>query len=384
MIHMRMAMVLVLLSLTHVVCLFGQDSRASPEVRASETASLVVLSTSDEIVSRGDRMRVWFSTARNAYVSVFRIDTDGRVRMLYPERPWHNNYVQAGRMLEVRNPACDEANCAFVIDDYPGQGYIFAIASLSPFDFDAYSNGDYWDYSSIAHRGRLTGDPFLALSRLMERVVSRSVDIESSYDVYEYHVEQRFEYPRFLCYECHTFVRFPAWNPYLQTCPRFQIVRYDAPAYHPAGAYPPTRVVFSRPRQIEPRYLFTERNPADPFVSVGEERPTSPSARPKISNGATGQDVGGIGSVPAPLGRRGAVSEDDLRRLTQPDRSVREGPMSRIRGNTSDIRPQPRLLRRRQTKPDSSRKKLSRTATGRVRTKPDTSGTGRSQSQNEI
>ncbi len=369
---MRKAIVSVLLSLANAVCLFGQNPRIAPEVRASDPTPLVVLSTSNELVSRGDRMRVWFGTAQNAHVFLFRIDTDGRVRILFPERPWQNNYVQAGRMVEVKNTACDESACAFVIDDYPGQGYVFAVASVTPFEFDAYANGDYWDYSAIAHRGRVTSDPFVALSKVMEQTVVQTTENGSSYDVHRYNVEQRFEYPRFLCYECHSFVRFPSWDPYQQECTRFQIVRYDGPAYHPASGYSPTRVVFSRPLQIAPRYLFTERRPSDPFVSVRDERPVGDSSRSIRSAGVTAADVGGIGTIPAPLGRRGTVSENDLRRLTSPDLSVRDDPMSRIRGINSTPRAQPRLLRRRRTKPDSVNR--------RVKVKPDTLRSGRDRS----
>ena len=159
---MRFAMVLLLLSLSNAALVFGQNTRATPEVHTTQNVPLVQLQTSQENVNRGERMHVQFVTAQNAFVAILRIDTDGRVRWLYPERPWHDSYVQAGRMLQVRNPACNQGECAFVIDDYPGQGYIFAVTSLFPFDFDTFTNGDYWAYTTIAHRGRVTGDPFVA------------------------------------------------------------------------------------------------------------------------------------------------------------------------------------------------------------------------------
>ncbi len=369
---MRMAIVVLLLSLTHVVCSFGQVARAAPTVRASDASPLVMLSTSDEVARRGDRFRVWFGTAQNAYVAVFRVDTDGRVRMLFPERPWHNNYVQAGRMVEVKHRGCDQTNCAFVVDDYRGQGYIFAIANTSQFDFDAYANGDYWNYNAFAHRGRVTGDPFLALSKLIERIVPESEDGTLSYDVSEYHVEQRYEYPRFLCYDCHSFVRLPSWNPYQQECLRFRIIRYDSPAYLPASDYAPTRVVFSRSGQIAPRFVFSARTQGEPFLSIEDVRHGGGSTGSPRVMGANSRELGGVGAIPAPLGRRGTATDTDLRRLTEPDRSAREGPLSRIRGFVTTPRPQPRLLRRRQAKPDSSG---NLPTPRRVRTKPDTSGT---------
>jgi hypothetical protein len=188
----------------------------------------------------------------------------------------------------------------------------------------------------------------------MNRIVRDAADGAYSYDVHEYHVEQRFEYPRFLCYECHSFVRFPAWNPYLQQCTRYRIVRYDSPAYHSVSGYSPTRVVFSRPRQIEPQFIFAERASEQPFITVEAERPERVHPGSAQTGGATASEVGGVGTVPAPLGRRGTVSVNDLRRLTRADSTVRADPMSRIRSASSAVRPQPRLLRRKKVKPDTS------------------------------
>jgi hypothetical protein len=350
--HMRTAMVLMLLSLSNAVLLFGQDARAEPEVRIAQTAPLIELRVSTEIKNRGERMQVRFTTSQNVFVAILRFDTDGRVRMLYPEKPWHNSYVEAGRVHEVRNPVCGQAGCAFVIDDYPGQGYIFAIASMSPLDLEKFANGDYWSYSTIAHRGRVTGDPFVAISGLMRRVIPESTDGEASFDVQPYHVGRQFEYPRFLCYECHTFVRYPAWDPYQQSCTRFQVVRYDEPAYEPFSAYGDARIVLERPRALEPRFVFEDRDINDPFLAVRQERTTnSPTRR----SGATALDFGGIGSIPAPLGRRGTASGSSLRWLSPLERAIRDGRVGSV-NDTSAARRQPQLRRRTATKPDTSRK----------------------------
>ena len=354
---MRFAMVLLLLSLSNAALVFGQNTRATPEVHTTQNVPLVQLQTSQENVNRGERMHVQFVTAQNAFVAILRIDTDGRVRWLYPERPWHDSYVQAGRMLQVRNPACNQGECAFVIDDYPGQGYIFAVASLFPFDFDTFTNGDYWAYTTIAHRGRVTGDPFVAVSDLMAHIIPESADSESSFDVYSYHVGRQFEYPRFLCYECHSFVRYPAWDPYQQSCTRFQVVRYDEPVYEPFSAYGDVRVVHAGPLVLEPRFVFEERNTDDPFVSTGRERSTSSSSG---RAGASARDVGGIGSSPAPLGRRGTASDSTLRWLTPLERAIYDGRVGATSGDSSAARPQPQLRRRVATKPDTSGKPRQR------------------------
>jgi hypothetical protein len=143
-------------------------------------------------------------------------------------------------------------------------------------------------------------------------------------------------------------------------------VSYDEPAYLSAGGYSPTKVVLSRPNQIAPQFEFRERMMGEPFVSVGGIRPERDMSGGATDVGTTAREVGGIGRVPAPLGRRDIIGEDDLRRLTQPRTSSGTNPLSRIRSLTSATRPQPRLLRRKKTKPDTS-------ATRR-KIKPDTSG----------
>ena len=73
---------------------------------------------------RGARARVYVSADRNAYLTVLRIDTDGRVRVLFPQDPWDDNYVSGGRTFEVEDR---DGGHAFRVDDAPGEGYIFAI-----------------------------------------------------------------------------------------------------------------------------------------------------------------------------------------------------------------------------------------------------------------
>lgn len=335
---MRKAMGPVLLSLLLAAGLCGQQARAVSGVRSPENGLLVELDTSNEIVDRGDHMRVWVQTTKNAHVTVLRIDTEGRVRMLFPERPWHNNYVEGGERLEVGNSGCGEDVCAFAIDDYPGQGFVFAIASSAPLDLDSYSRGDYWDYSRIAQHGKVTGDPFVAFSDLLNGLVADSGEGESSYDVRDYHVEGKYEYPRFLCYECHSYVRYLSWNPYEQCCSRFRVVRYDEPEYYPVGQYGSERTVYARPRTLDARYVFQDRDADEPFVSIANRRSRVEGDEQPRMRGATAQDFGGVGSVPAPLRRR-AAQPDSSMSLDKPQETV-------VRVDTPSVRQQPRLLRR--------------------------------------
>jgi len=113
------------------------------------------------VYTRGERVRLYFRLDQDAYVTIFRVDTDGRVRVLFPRDPWEDNFARGGRDLEVDGRAL--GSDAFSIDDYPGVGYLFAVTSADPFVYDQIESGDHWDYRVIAD-GRVKGDPYVAMT----------------------------------------------------------------------------------------------------------------------------------------------------------------------------------------------------------------------------
>ncbi len=62
----------------------------------------------------GEPARVYFKTNIDAYITVFRVDTDGQIRVLFPVEPWEDNYARGGRTFEVLGRSQDEA---FRVDD---------------------------------------------------------------------------------------------------------------------------------------------------------------------------------------------------------------------------------------------------------------------------
>ena len=248
------------------------------------------------VFSRGDRVRVFFKLDKDAYVTIFRVDTDGRVRVLFPREPWEDNFARGAREFEVDGRQLNTD--AFTIDDYPGVGYLFAVASADPFVYDGIESGDHWDYRVIAD-GRVRGDPYVALTELAQRIVPAEY-ADWDYDIVSYNVGQHYDYPRFLCYDCHTYVSYPYWDPYYNSCVRFRIYVYDDPWYYPYRYYGGTRVVFVRPYRPQPRFIFkdwgTSRPSRDGFVTRERERPVNDDTR----RGVTGRDIGGRGVIPPP------------------------------------------------------------------------------------
>lgn len=303
----------------------------------------------DDPYHTGQNARVFLRAERDAYVTVFRVDTDGRVRVLFPREPWEDGFVRGGRQFEIEGR--DEGG--FDIDDYPGVGYVFAVAAPDPFDYGPIMNGDHWDYRAIAD-GRVRGDPYVALTDLAQRIVPDQND-DWDYDIAPYYVERRYDYPRFLCYDCHSYASYRYWNPYSYSCVRFRIVVFDDPYYYPYRYYGGTRVVFTRPFRPEPRFIFKDRGGVgdDRFVTRERERPVNDNGR----RGIRGADLGGRGSIPAP-GVRERRRDDEpsglRQRQGQPEQSRREQPAQRDgRDDGSRRRPaQPNVERRAQPQPE--------------------------------
>jgi hypothetical protein len=214
-------------------------------------------------------------------VTVFRVDTDGRLRVIFPREPWSDPYIRDDRKT-IELPG-NRGGRSFIVDDYPGVGYLFAVASPEPFDYDAIARGDYWDYRLI-DGGRIQRDPYVVLTDLAERI---SPDADYDYDVVPYYVERHYDYPRFVCYDCHALRSYDQWNPYSRSCARFDLVIYDDPRYYPYRSGRGRNVVITRPTHPGARFVFRDREPGRDSVTrrragVG---PTS-SADPRVARKA--------------------------------------------------------------------------------------------------
>jgi hypothetical protein len=330
----------------------------------------------DDPYHTGQGARVFLRADRDAYVTIFRVDTDGRVRVLFPLEPWEDGFVRGGHQFEVQGRDQD----AFNIDDYPGVGYVFAVAATDPFDYDPIAIGDHWDYRAIAD-GRVRGDPYVALTDLAQRIVA-SQDNDWDYDIVPYYVDQRYDYPRFLCYDCHSYASYRYWNPYSYSCVRFRIVVFDDPYYYPYRYYGGRRVVFTRPFRPEPRFIFKDRGGVgdDRFVTRERERPVNDNGR----RGVRGADLGGRGSIPVPgVGqrRRDNGTPDVGRREVQPDNRQRRDrpaqPDLRDEGNRRrpsqpepEQRPSQRQTERRPRQPETDQRPSQPEAQQRERRRP--------------
>lgn len=273
----------------------------------------------DPVLRRGDRVRVYYRTSADAFIAIFHIDTNGGARLLYPSSPEVDPYVAGGRDYRLLFPRASQ----WYVDEDPGIGYYFIVASPTPLDFRdfrySYDSGG-WD---LSFAGRTVyADPFEAMDEYIARLIPDWETADYALDYLEYHVGDRHDYPRFLCYDCHGFSPYSTWNPYLSACSSFQVVVYNDPWYYPINRYRGGWVVWARPPVVgQPRYVFRERRPGDPWGPVFEPRP-SIGDRPGIPGDAvqrrSGAGIGSGGRVPLP-GRPG--SPGTVERRSRPSSS---------------------------------------------------------------
>jgi hypothetical protein len=131
-------------------------------------------------------------------------------------------------------------------------------------------------------------------------------------------VDRRYDYPRFLCYDCHAYASYPYWDPYAHSCFKFRIVIYDDPYYYPARVRPRTHVVYQRPTVLVPRYVFKDRASTDPAVVTVRERPVDDRGRRRIEPGQTRRTLPGGVLLPTPRTDRAAPADVGVRRPVTP------------------------------------------------------------------
>ncbi len=128
----------------------------------------------------GDEVRVKVEPGSDGYLVVFRVDGDGRVRVLFPLDPDADAYVRGGRRYEIRGRG---ERSTFLADDIDGTGLIYAALSRSPMMFNDYVANDQWDYGML--RLRSDDDPEAELSSMVRRMTTND---RFDYDIVGYRV----------------------------------------------------------------------------------------------------------------------------------------------------------------------------------------------------
>jgi len=250
----------------------------------------------EPVLQRGDRARVYYRVSESAFVGIFHVDTNGTVRMVFPSSPQENHYARAGRDYRVLFPG----SSYWYVGDDPGMGYFFIVASPEPFNFGDLGYSHFaggWDLSRVGQQ--VYGDPYLAMDDFVASLIPDWEYVGYGLDFTSYHVDRHYEYPRFLCYDCHGFQPYRSWNPYAYSCTSFRVVIYNDPYYYPATRYRGTRVVYVQPRRGVAHFGFKERavgEAGSPHVVV---RNTPPVVRPGLEGNGNRRAVPRVGAPSA-------------------------------------------------------------------------------------
>ncbi|GMV04845.1 MAG: hypothetical protein AMXMBFR53_11250 [Gemmatimonadota bacterium] len=250
---MRIVRWLALLTLA----LPGEKASAQDQAVGEVPEVRVWLDRGDEpVLQRGDRVRIYYHTSHDAFVAIFQIDTDGQVRLLHPRAPGEETFTRGGRDYRLLFPQ----SSYWFVDEYPGKGYFFIVSSPEPLDlsgFDYLRGERNWDLTRVGRT--VYQDPYLAMDDYVARVVPNWESLPYALDFIAYDVGEVHQYPRFLCYDCHGYRSYAAWNPYSYACTSFRVVVWDDPWFYPAYRYRSTRVVYVQPRRAMARFEFKER-----------------------------------------------------------------------------------------------------------------------------
>jgi hypothetical protein len=124
---------------------------------------------------RGEPGRVMYSADAGSYTSILRVNTDGLVTVLSPSQPNGRSKYTGGR---------DGIGIPFQADPTEGVGYVFAVASSTPFDFRNYrGSGNRWNTGALGRRGGV--DPFEIIDRFARSSVGRRGSYSIAYAPYE-------------------------------------------------------------------------------------------------------------------------------------------------------------------------------------------------------
>lgn len=244
---------------------------------SGETAALearVWLDRGDEpVLRRGETVRIFYRATEDAYAAIFRIDTDGRIQLIYPQDPTvTDDRLNAGvdyRVIFPNSPV-------WRVSEDPGVGYLFMVASPERLDFSALPFDPQYGWDLGAVGDVVYEDPYVAIDDYVALLIPDWDVVPYGLDFVTYSVGDTYTYPRFLCYDCHDARPYANWNPYSATCTTYNVVIYDDPYFYPYYRYSGTSVVVVRPVETRPRYAVAVRASGDSYRPIVRTRTPPP------------------------------------------------------------------------------------------------------------
>lgn len=180
---------------------------------------------SGSVVIPGDRVRLGFRANADCYVTVLSVNTEGRVRLLYPG-PHDDGWTASGRVHHLPSRH-DQYDLQFSGPE--GIEYVYAVASLSPM-VNRYPGWlidgrrwepDPWEDEDLWSSGWVVGDPYYRLHGFCRQLVATPEYPDTYASAWvSFSVGRRVHHPRSLCRDCHG-VFGP--DPYGRPCPAVRV-----------------------------------------------------------------------------------------------------------------------------------------------------------------
>jgi hypothetical protein len=161
-------------------------------VQLSAQANVRVWVEGGDVFSSYGDVAVWLRPERDCYTTLFMVDTDGYMHVLYPSSPYDDTWLYGGRSY------CYRAS-ELGLDRLDGAGiaYVFAVGSPTPFDYSTYGAGVFMGGFGF----RVCGDPFVACRDFYMTLLPASCRwdyVGVSYA--RFYVRHWARYPSYLCY----------------------------------------------------------------------------------------------------------------------------------------------------------------------------------------
>lgn len=192
------------------LCIASTSSFAVTSGRAPGSGGVMLRASvpMGAVVGTGDRVSFQYQTREDAAVLVFNIDSQGYVHLLYPTASVA--VAQANNTYTVPDDGAD-----LVVDGETGVEFVFALAiddasAIDAVELDRMRGND----AAGGEPYRIDGDPFIAANMIAGELV-RGVSHQGVYFGYTYFfVNERVEYPCYLCGACDGIADDPACDDY--------------------------------------------------------------------------------------------------------------------------------------------------------------------------
>ncbi len=154
----------------------------------------------DEVYQRGEAVRIHFESNRDAYAVVYRIDTEGRVEILWPRSRYDDGFIFGHHTYNLPTPGAERIRAA----DEEGVEFVQALVSAYPFDLRGLDVDFHHERDDDVRAYYVAGDPFLAMNDINYAITGLEDAADFVVTNYlSYYVHRQVDHPRYMCLQCH-------------------------------------------------------------------------------------------------------------------------------------------------------------------------------------